>query len=72
MKAERTVCDCAASQTQWPCDWPDHLILFLNLYPFFLLLSLHSHSLGFNCFEAERAPQGAQQDVLQSFGETDY
>lgn len=38
----------------------------------FLLLSSYSRSLGFNCFEAERSPQGAQQDVLQSFGETGY
>lgn len=46
----------------------------LSLYPihFSCEPSPLSYSLGFNCFEAERSPRGAQQDVLQSFGETDY
>lgn len=71
IKAESTVFDCTASQTQQTCGWSG-LSLSFSYSIHFLLLYSHSPSLGFNCFEAERSPQGAQQDVLQSFGETDY
>lgn len=70
-----TVCDYAAaakpSGLVGCMARPLFLLLVLSLSSLFVLLLL-SYSLSFNCSEAVRSPQGPQQDVLQSFGETDY
>lgn len=60
IRAACTVFERAAIQTHGSCGRPG------------LSLSSNSHCLSFNCFEAERSPQGAQQDVLQRFEEMDY